>query len=429
MGRLTRNDRQVPDGWRVARLGDVAEVRGGVGFPLDRQGRKSGDYPFIKVSDMTLAGNETYIRAANNYVLERDVIELGAKPFAPGTVVFPKVGAAIATNKKRALTAPTIIDNNMVGITASNSGTSDARFLHNWFEFVDISQFANVSTVPSITGSRLKRESILLPPLSEQRAIAAVLDSIDEAIERTEAVIAATERLRDALLHELLTRGVPGWHNEWKDAPGIGTIPADWEVVRLGDVIPKFEYGTSVRCHEKPLGIPVLRIPNIAKGELDLADVKYANVSDSELAKLQLAKGDILLVRTNGNPDICGKCWVTEDLEGQWAFASYLVRGRPDQSRTDPAFIGHFLSSHTGRGSLRAHIRTSAGNYNLSVRDLTSIRIPQPCRREQTAIVDAITKTIRYRDAFRRVLSELRSAGAATADALLTGAVRVAGRN
>ena len=62
-----------------------------------------------------------------------------------------------------------------------------------------------------------------------------MLDSIDGAIERTEAVIAAMERLRDALLHELLTRGVPGWHSEWKDAPGIGTIPACWEVVRLGD--------------------------------------------------------------------------------------------------------------------------------------------------------------------------------------------------
>ena len=63
------------------------------------------------------------------------------------------------------------------------------------------------------------------PPLSEQRAIAAVLDAIDEAIERTEAVISATERLRDALLHELLTRGVPGWHTEWRNVLGLGTIP------------------------------------------------------------------------------------------------------------------------------------------------------------------------------------------------------------
>ena len=227
---------QIPKGWRVVRLGDVAEVRSGIGFPLNRQGRRNGAYPFIKVSDMTLRGNETYIRSANNYVDEKDANELGANIFVSGTIVFPKVGAAIATNKKRALTAPTIIDNNMVGITVSDTQRCDARFLHGWFESIDLTQLANVSVVPSITGSRLKREFVLLPPLSEQRAIAAVLDSIDDAIEGTEAVIAATERLRDALLHELLTRGVPGWHTEWKEAPGVGTIPADWEVVRLGDV-------------------------------------------------------------------------------------------------------------------------------------------------------------------------------------------------
>ena len=77
---------------------------------------------------------------------------------------------------------------------------------------------------------------ILLPPLHEQRRIAEVLDSIDEAIERAETVITSTEQLRDALLHDLLTKGVPGWHTEWKDAPNIGQVPACWEVARLGDV-------------------------------------------------------------------------------------------------------------------------------------------------------------------------------------------------
>ena len=80
-----------------------------------------------------------------------------------------------------------------------------------------------------LTLSATRNLPILLPPLAEQRAIAAVLDSIDEAIERTEAVIVATERLRDALLHELLTRGLPGKHTEFKQVPGIGTIPASWE--------------------------------------------------------------------------------------------------------------------------------------------------------------------------------------------------------
>ena len=127
-------------------------------------------------------------------------------------------------------------------------------------------RLAQGSTFEAIGGPEIRALPILLPPLPEQRAIADVLDSIDEAIERTEAIIAATETMRDSQLHELLTRGVPGWHTEWKDVPGIGTIPADWEVVRLGEIIPRFDYGTSVQCNSDPSGIPVLRIPNIASG-------------------------------------------------------------------------------------------------------------------------------------------------------------------
>ena len=102
------------------------------------------------------------------------------------------------------------------------------------------------TAVPILNKSTFSGVSILLPPLPEQRAIAAVLDSIDEAIERTQAVIAATEQLRASLLHELLTRGVPGWHSEWKEAPGVGIVPESWEVVRLGDVLETTTYGTNV---------------------------------------------------------------------------------------------------------------------------------------------------------------------------------------
>ena len=88
---------------------------------------------------------------------------------------------------------------------------------------------------------------LALPPLREQRAIAGVLDAIDEAIEQTEAVIAATERLRDSLLHDLLTRGVPGWHSEWKEVAGVGMVPACWEVVRLGQIVDHVGSGVTPR--------------------------------------------------------------------------------------------------------------------------------------------------------------------------------------
>ena len=266
---------------------------------------------------------------------------------------------------------------------------------------------------------------ILLPPLPEQRAIAAVLDSIDDAIEGAEAVIAATEQLRDSLLHDLLTRGLPGQHTEFREVPGLGTIPADWGVVRLGDVVPKFEYGTSVKCSSEPRGMPILRIPNIASGQLNLSDLKYADLGPKESASVQLDAGDILLVRTNGNPDICGQCWVSDGLDGRWGYASYLVRGRADRSVVNPWFVGHFLKSEIGRRLLQGNIRTSAGNYNLSVASLGSMPLPCPPLIEQDSIVDTIRNLSQSTELAGEELAGLRLLKESTADALLTGRVRV----
>ena len=104
------------------------------------------------------------------------------------------------------------------------------------------------TTVVHLSARRIR--ALLIPELAgrHQLVIAAVLDAIDEVIERTDAVISATERLRDALLHDLLTRGVRGWHSQWRESRSLGTIPADWQVVRLEDVA---EIQTGASCKSK----------------------------------------------------------------------------------------------------------------------------------------------------------------------------------
>ena len=128
---------------------------------------------------------------------------------------------------------------------------------------------ANGVTRFGLTLEAARSLPVFLPPLPEQRAIADVLDSIDVAIERTEAVIAATETLRDSLLHELLTRGVPGWHTEWKDVPGIGTIPADWEVALLADVatVERGKFAHSPRNEPRFYGgdIPFIQTSDVVR--------------------------------------------------------------------------------------------------------------------------------------------------------------------
>ena len=411
----------VPDRWKVVRLGDVAHVRGGVGFPLERQGRLNGTYPFIKVSDMNLDGNEVYIRSANNYVDDQDISELGATIFPFGTIVFPKVGAAIATNKKRALVAPTVIDNNMMGVTVSDVDRCDGNFLYRWFELIDLSQLANVSAVPSITGSRLKREFVTLPPLSEQRAIAAVLDSIDEAIERTQAVIAAIESLRDALLHELLTRGVPGWHSEWKDAPGIGSIPACWEVVRLGEVYevqlgkmlsPKARQGKNPRLY--------LTNRNVRWGDFDLSNLPKMDFDEGEIQKFQLRAGD-LLVCEGGD---AGRAAVWADDVTDCYYQKALHRLRPVGGNALSEFMLAVLLVYSAKGALLEHSEKTS-ILHLTRERLLRMRIPCPSRSEQehiVAVLSSVTTRIRKAQTERDALTVLKTSAAA---ALLTGSLRV----
>ncbi|MCL6613537.1 MAG: restriction endonuclease subunit S [Firmicutes bacterium] len=194
----------VPEHWEMVRLGDIALIRGGISFPPEFQGVTKGEYPFFKVSDMNLPGNEKVMFAANNYITEQIKKTLGANPFPAGTVIFPKVGGALHTNKKRILQRLSLIDNNLMGITIiENRCSSD--FLFHWFETVNLSDFCNPGPLPSINAMRIKNQGFPLPPLPEQREIARILETVDKKLQAEEARKQALETLFKTLLHHLMT--------------------------------------------------------------------------------------------------------------------------------------------------------------------------------------------------------------------------------
>ncbi len=167
-------DSTVP---RVA-LGDIAEVRSGWGFPNSYQGRSEGRYPFYKVSDMNRLGNETVMDGASNYVSEEVAKQLGVRPAPQGTVIFPKIGAAVATNKKRLLSRASAYDNNVMGVIPSE--VIESRFLYHWLQTYDLRKLANDSgAVPSIRKSEAEKLLVPLPHIEEQRRIVALLDKFD----------------------------------------------------------------------------------------------------------------------------------------------------------------------------------------------------------------------------------------------------------
>ena len=202
-----RPDTPVPDCWRVVRLRDGVRLA-------------SGESPRY-VDDVNSA---VPVIGANGRIGSTD---------RPNVTWGLAVGRVGASGSVRRIQEPVWLSDNALLVEPDTEKWDDS-FLYQALLQARLPSLASQTAQPLLTQSALGGVALLLPPLPEQRAIAAVLDSIDEAIERTEEVIAAIERLRDALLHELLTRGLPGRHTAWKDVPGLGTVPACWEGGAVG---------------------------------------------------------------------------------------------------------------------------------------------------------------------------------------------------
>ena len=283
-------------------------------------------------------------------------------------------------------------------------------------------QFARIANGVTRFGLTLGATSslqILLPPLPEQRAIAAVLDAIDEAIEGTEAVIAATERLRDALLHELLKRGVPGWHSEWRDVPGLGTIPASWEVVRLGDVaeVERGKFAHRPRNEPKFYGG---EIPFIQTGDVVRANGKIKQhsqtLNDLGLSISRLFPAGTIIVT------IAANIGETAIADYPVAFPDSLVGVTPHGIDTN--FLAYFLRTQKRRLNQFA---PESAQKNINLEDLRPLSAPLPPLPEQRAIaatLDGVDEAIERNKVETSVLKSLKEAAT---DALLTGRVRVRG--
>lgn len=167
-----------PMGWDVVRLGDVTSIGSGAGFPERFQGSQVADYPFYKVSDMNLPRNARHMTAHNNAISEEVRIELRAKAHPAQTIIFPKIGAAIATNKKRILTTPACFDNNVVGILPADQLV--VEYLFELFQAKDLMDFANPGNPPSIRKTTLEDWRIPLPPLDLQDRFAEIVQSIEQ---------------------------------------------------------------------------------------------------------------------------------------------------------------------------------------------------------------------------------------------------------
>jgi type I restriction enzyme S subunit len=190
---------KVPEHWEVVPLKRLAWFKSGAGFPILQQGDTGAELPFFKVSDMNIQGNEKYLQFSTNTVSLRIAQYLGATIFPEGAIVFPKVGGALLTNKRRITVKPCCVDNNVMACVPSNANRDFLFLMMSW---IDLGQIAKPGPVPAISEGEVRELRVALPPLEEQTVIVEYLDAQTAKID---AAMAADRRVID-LLREYRTR-------------------------------------------------------------------------------------------------------------------------------------------------------------------------------------------------------------------------------
>lgn len=199
------NTCKYPKNWECVRLGNIGYWAIGSGIPTAIQGENGKEILVCKVSDMNLCGNEKFIRSTVNSVSVDTAKERKLKIHPEATVIFPKIGGAIATNKRRMVIRPTVIDNNCLGITPYIGVAPE--YLYIYLSSIDMTKYQAGTSVPALSQGTLELIEFGLPPLREQKQIVLKVDELmtlcDQLESQTEVSIEAHQTLVKSLLETL----------------------------------------------------------------------------------------------------------------------------------------------------------------------------------------------------------------------------------
>lgn len=195
---------ELPDGWKWRRLGECFFIMSGTSFDKSKE-LENGQYLYVKVADTNLEGNEVEITTSSRF-FNPTKKELNAL-IPAGSIIFPKRGGAIATNKKRLVKNDLFVDLNIMAITPIKGITLD--YAYRWLMGIDLAKLNTGTSVPQINHKDIAPLLFPIPPLAEQHRIVAKVDELfsicDALKERINDSQTTQVQLADAIVEKAVT--------------------------------------------------------------------------------------------------------------------------------------------------------------------------------------------------------------------------------
>ena len=390
--------KKLPEGWKECKLIDIIELHYGKG--LIEQDRKNGNIPVY--------GSNGIVGYHNEYLVKGPGIIIGRKGSVGEIKYSPLDFFPIDTT-----------------YYVSPKKEIDIKYMYYFLLTLCLDEMNSHSAVPGLNRSNVHSLNIIIPPLPEQRKIADILETADEAIEKTDVIIEKYRRIQQGLMQDLLTKGIDEKgqiRNEdthkFKDSP-LGRIPEEWEVVRLQEaVIRSFSGGT----------------PNRENPEFFNGTIKWLKSGEISTKYIYNTEEKITLKGFK----LSGSKYITKDsvviaLYGATAGQTGIVKEKMTMNQAVLALACNKTKTHYEY--LYYHLRfrvpkilaqlQGSGQPNLNKEIVDNSLIPLPPLLEQHRIAsilsqidEVIEKEERYKEKLERIKQGLMQD-------LLTGKVRV----
>jgi type I restriction enzyme, S subunit len=381
--------------WRKLPLGALAEITSGGTPSRDIAAYWGGDIPWVTPTDVT-ACRTNYLCDTADRLTQKGLLNCSAKVLPAGTILFT---SRATVGISRIAAVPVCTNQGFKSLTPLQGTNGKFLFyqvqrLRGAFE-----RYAAGSTFPEINKKDTAR--IAIPHPVERRAqqkIAAVLTSIDTAIETTEALIDKYQQIKAGLMQDLFTRGVlpdgqlrpvrqhaPELYQETE----LGCIPNEWRVLRAGDLCSLITKGTTpprTEMWEGDEGIRFFRVDNLTfDGQIDPAASTFRislRTHSILLARSVCIAGDVLM-NIVGPP--LGKVGLVSPLDGEVNINQAIAVFRPT-SRLSPSFLVQWLLSHTSKRWILQRAKQTSGQLNVTLAMCQDLPVPYMSLDEQLRI-------------------------------------------
>lgn len=428
--------------WEEIELGKIFKIVSGNTPKGLKEISNDGKIPFYKVGDMNHLGNEIHMRKSNTVLTPDEFKNLKLKAYPKGTVIFPKRGGAILTNKKRVLSSDAAFDLNIMGVPPVS--VVNNAYQYYWFLKLDLSRIYDGSNIPQINNKNISPLRFQLPPLPEQRAIVAKVEVLFSDLDQGIADLKKSQEQLKVYRQAVLKKAFEGeLTREWREKNELE--PSLHYLKKIANQRKQAEVDKSSIYHKKVSHefefSQDCNIETWSKGTLDkliyiaarigwrglkkseyteigplflsvhsLNHGKYIDYSEAfhiteerynESPEIQLEEGDVLLCKDGAG---IGKIGIVKDLPDSASVNSSIlvIRG---MGILDQEFI-YYLFSGPKLQSIVAERITGSATPHLFQNDIRQFELLIPPLVEQHQIVQEIESRLSVCDKIEQSIYE-----------------------